>query len=165
MLSEASGASMNLKLIGVALILGALAGCSQAAPQPQAETTAPSQSAQTSIQGVEQKSSSTPQTTASVAGEYEGDFDGAGAAVTISGSAPRYTVHLIVGGDGCSGGAIGPASASSSGVLTVRPTDPAAGACTITMTPTARGYSVAESGCSNLHGDTCAFSGQVHRKR
>lgn len=161
---------MNLKTIGVALVLGALAGlaasCSQptapAAPQAQAETAAPSESAPAPMQAAAQTSSAAPQARALAAGEYEGDFDGAGATVSISGSAPSYNVHLIVGGDGCGGGALGPARANDAGVLTVRPADDAR--CTITMTPTASGYSVAESGCSNLHGDTCAFNGQVHRK-
>ncbi|MES1199318.1 MAG: hypothetical protein ABUS48_04985 [Pseudomonadota bacterium] len=98
---------------------------------------------------------------ASIAGEYEGEFDGATAAVTISGSAPRYSVHLIIGADGCAGGALGPARADGAGVLTVKPADDAA--CTITMTPKAGGYTVAESGCQNLHGDACAFSGELHR--
>jgi hypothetical protein len=105
-----------------------------------------------------------PPAPTSAAGAYEGDFDGTGAAITISGSPPHYNVHLIIGGDGCSGGAMGPASVNGAGVLVVRPSDEAAAGCTITMTPNAGGYSVAESACSNLHGDTCAFLGDVHRK-
>jgi hypothetical protein len=114
------------------------------------------------MQAAAQTSSAATQATASAVGEYEGDFDGAGAAVSISGSAPNYNVHLIVGADGCAGGALGPARANAAGVLTLRPSDDAK--CTITMTPTANGYSVAESECSNLHGDTCTFNGTVHRK-
>ncbi|MES1199858.1 MAG: hypothetical protein ABUS57_00200 [Pseudomonadota bacterium] len=162
---------MNLKAMGVALfgaLIGIAASCSQPATQEAskapAETTAPSESASTLTQVAAQTTAHTAsQATASIAGEYEGDFGDAGAAVTISGSAPHYNVHVIVGGDGCGGGALGPAQADSAGVLTVRPTDDAS--CRITMTPTAHGYSVAESGCSNLHGDSCAFNGQVHRKR
>lgn len=159
---------MKLKAISAALVLVALAGLAAGCSQPttqaplQGETAAASPSAPVSMQAAAQTSSAPLQATPSAAGEYEGDFDGAGATVTISGSAPNYHVHLIVGGDGCGGGALGPARASSAGVLTVRPADDAR--CTITMTPTALGYSVAESGCSNLHGDTCAFNGQVHRK-
>ena len=163
---------MTVKAIGATLALGVLASLSascsqpttQATPQPQTEAGQPGASAPASMQTVAQTASPAAQAPASAAGAYEGDFDGAGALVTISGSPPHYSVHIIVGGDGCSGGALGPASANSSGVLTVRPTDPAAGACTIAMTPTAHGYSLAESGCSNLHGDTCGFSGDVRRK-
>lgn len=132
---------MTVKALGAALVLAAIAAA--------VAGSAPPSSAATKV--------------AKVAGEYEGDFDGAGAAVTISGAAPRYTVHIIVGGDGCAGGALGPARADRRGVLTVRPTDDAK--CTITMTPVARGYSLAEAGCGNLHGDTCGFEGVVHRKR
>lgn len=156
---------MNLKIIGALLILTALpsfsAGCSQP-PAPaasQADVASPSQSApaQTEIASLIPAAAHAG---ASLAGEYEGEFDGASAAVTISGSAPRYNVHIIIGSDGCGGGALGPALVDSAGILTMRPTDDAS--CTITMTPAAGGFSVQEHQCSNLHGDACAFNGELH---
>jgi len=162
---------MKSNIIGVALlgaIIGVAASCSQPATQDAqqapAAPAATSESASTATQPAAAPASSTTSQTsaASVAGEYEGDFGDAGAAVTISGSPPHYNVHIIVGGEGCGGGALGSAQANGAGVLTVRPPD--APSCRITMTPNAHGYAVAESGCGSLHGDTCSFDGQVHRK-
>jgi hypothetical protein len=158
---------MNLKVVGALLILTALAAlgascsqpptqaASQAASQAQADTASSSHSAPAQTEAAPKLA-----TEASLAGEYEGEFDGATAAVTISGSAPRYNVHIMVGSDGCAGGALGPAQVGGGGVLTMRPTDDAS--CTITMTPTSGGFSVQEHQCSNLHGDACSFSGELH---
>jgi hypothetical protein len=159
---------MTLKIVGALTLLAVLAGISVSCSRPAAQTQAAQTPAQTDVAAPGPAATTTipvadTAPAASVAGEYEGDFDdGSGAAVTISGSAPRYTVHVIVGGDGCGGGALGPAQVSSAGVLTVRPSDDAS--CTITMTPTAHGFSLQENQCSHLHGDTCGFSGEVHRK-
>jgi len=159
---------MNQRKLGTLLMLTAWIAFSASCTQPAAQNgpqTTPSPAV--SSQSTPQESASVLATPAkaaaptSLAGEYTGEFEGASAAVTISGSAPRYTVHFIIGSDGCAGGALGPASVSSSGVLTVRPTDDAS--CTITMTPAASGFSVQEHQCSNLHGDACAFNGNLHR--
>lgn len=156
---------MNFKM-GALLIVTALAGFSGSCSQPPAQTASGTQadiasSGQSAPGQAEATVLAAAQANVPLAGEYEGEFDGGSAAVTISGSAPHYDVHIIVGGDGCGGGALGPAQVDGAGVVTVRPTDDAS--CTITMTPAAAGFSVAENHCSNLHGASCAFSGELHR--
>jgi hypothetical protein len=151
---------MKLSIACAFLMLAALAsaGCSQ----PSAQTT-PSTQGNTPTAD-EKPAAVTPaaaNTQTPITGEYEGDFDGAAASATISGSAPRYTVHIIIGMDGCAGGALGPAQINSAGALIVRPADDAD--CTITMTPNRNGFSVSENQCQNLHGDLCAFNGELHR--
>jgi hypothetical protein len=148
---------MRSALLAVTVLASLGAGCSQP----------PAQAAQGAQAGADQGAAATSkadsQTATSLAGEYEGEFEGAAATASISGPAPNYNVHIIIGGDGCGGGALGPARVGAAGALTLRPSDDAQ--CTITMTPTANGFSVVENQCSGLHGDTCAFSGELHHAR
>src|SRR5690242_17095909 len=114
---------MNLTKIAALLALTALAGlggaCSQppvqSGPQTQADAASPSRT-----EGTTAIPAAASAGGASLAGTYEGELEGASAQVTISGSAPRYNVHIIIGGDGCAGGALGPAQVGGAGVLTMR---------------------------------------------
>jgi hypothetical protein len=104
------------------------------------------------------------QSSAPWAGRYRGQFDGGNGDVTIAGPAANgsnYKVDISVGGgaSGC-GGSVGGVGTATGKVLTLEvPTDN--GLCTVTLTRTAGGLSVDESGCAYMHGASCGFSGSV----
>ncbi len=98
------------------------------------------------------------------AGRYVGPFDGGNGEVTITGpsaNGPNYKIDVSVGGsaNGCGGSVGGVGTARGSRLTLEVPTDN--GLCTVTLTRTAGGLSVSESGCAYMHGASCGFSGTV----
>ena len=128
---------MNQKPMVIALAVGLLSQIAGAHPQSQAPT--------------------------SIVGRFSGPFEGGDGTVEITGSAPRYHVHILVGADGCGGGVEGPASLDSKGrlVMVAKPA-PAEEACQVTLTRSGSGWDVANEGnCGFYHGASCEFSGKV----
>ena len=78
--------------------------------------------------------------------------------VRITGAAPNFRVHIVVGMDGCGGGMEGPATVKAGGALLV-----VSDQCRVTMTETAKGWRLAEQSCGALHGDACSFDGDIAR--
>lgn len=102
---------------------------------------------------------------ASIVGRFSGPFDGGDGTVEITGSAPRYHVHILVGADGCGGGVEGPASLDTKGrlVMVAKPA-PDEQACRVTLTRSGSGWDVANEGnCGFYHSAACEFSGKVKR--